>query len=326
MAAVDDDQRRLDRILRKALPKIPLSALHRLLRKGNITVDGQKASLQMRIQKGQLIEIRNNYQKKSLISEPESDGTGSEGGLEKGHFPVIPLPAINIIYEGKGLLILNKPPGMAVHGENSMQSMVNKYLESKLLPSLSFKPGPLHRLDKPTSGLLVFSMNLHGARFFSTLLRERKVKKIYLAVTDNKIEGKINNEEIWKDNLGRDKKLRKTFLDNASGTEAITRIKPLKSSETHTLITAEIETGITHQIRAQAFIHGHPLSGDRKYGSVTSGHNGNFLLHAWKLELDETELLPGLPGKFTAPLPDYFMAGLVKFFGKDIMELLENQP
>jgi len=183
--------------------------------------------------------------------------------------------------------------------------MVLSYLAEKLPHSLSFKPGPLHRLDKPSSGIVIFSTGLEGARLFSSLMRERKARKTYLAI----IEGEIKKEEIWEDLLERDSGKKKTFVSaSQDGKTAITKIKPLAQKRGYSLIIAEIATGRTHQIRAQAASHGHPLAQDRKYG----GHNldgiGNdgFFLHAWKIEF--------LDNKITAPIPKEFKEKIKALF------------
>jgi len=124
-------------------------------------------------------------------------------------------------------------------------------------------------------------------------MREHKVRKTYLAL----VEGIIENEEIWQDELVRDKSLKKTFIaDRKAGANAfenaktaITRVRPLALYGKYCLVMAEISTGRTHQIRAQAAAHGHPLAGDRKYGGKTLNppHGGTgFFLHAWKMEFE----------------------------------------
>jgi 23S rRNA pseudouridine955/2504/2580 synthase len=288
----NDKNRRLDRILRKALPDHPLPLIHRLLRKGQVFVDGKPSKAQDRLDCGAKISIP------SLKDAPKQ---------ASAH----PLPSPNIIWEGPGLIAVNKPAGLEVHGltacraggqiyPHSLDAMVRSFLADKITPSLSFKSGPLHRLDKPSSGIVVFSTSIEGARLFSSLMREQKVKKTYLAI----VEGNVKNEEIWEDELIRDKEKKTTFIarkDGEAGKPALTKIKPLSAEGNYSLITAEIATGRTHQIRAQAAAHGHPLAGDKKYGG--HGKDGLFL-HAWKLEFLEYSI--------EAPLPEDFMKFMEK--------------
>ena len=328
----DDDGRRLDRILRKALPGLPLSAIHRLLRQGCVYVGDKNAAADRRVRTGEIITVNH----------------GEVQDTEESRYPVTK-PGVHttltapILYEGAGLLILNKPAGLATHSSGtkgqrtedrgSLEEQVRTWLAPKLPPSLSFKPGPLHRLDKPSSGIIVFSTNLEGARLFSALLRERKLKKSYLCL----VEGILNRNEIWRDELVRDYECKKTFAGsgtpghsegynsegyNTDGSEAktaLTRVSPIAGNAVCTLIQAEIETGRTHQIRAQAAARGHPLVGDTKYGGKpfpvrkSAGANGplpryiSFLLHAWRLEFPtEFPSKTPLPRIIEAPPPDYF--------------------
>ena len=317
LAAMDDDQRRLDRILRKALPELPLSALHRLLRQGKITVNGHIAAGETRINAGQLIEIPELAKNNEKILQ-KNQLTGDKKPCET---------PLQIIFEGEGLLVLNKKRGIAVHGKESLEEQVLAYLKPVLSPSLSFRPGPLHRLDKPTSGLIVFSANLKGAQYFSALLRERRIRKCYLAIVD----GILPQEETWEDNLFRDRETQKTFASIRGGKKAITRLKPLAAANNRTLVLAEIETGFTHQIRAQAAYHGHPLSGDRKYNGApfpckkNAENRGSFgyFLHAWKLELPDPAPLPQY---FIAPPAEEFCLKIMEIFGKEALKIIsENQ-
>ena len=290
----NDKGRRLDRLLRKALPDHPLPLIHRLLRQGKVLVNGKPAKANDRVDSGAKVSI-------PLKDAPKPQKTDR------------PLPPPEIIWQGLGLLAVNKPQALAVHGYNSLDSqsslddMVRSFLAKKLPHSLSFKPGPLHRLDKPSSGIVIFSTGLEGARLFSSLMRERKVRKTYLAI----VEGKINKEEIWEDRLTRDSEKKKTFVSGSQdGKTAITKIKPLAREGGYSLIMAEIATGRTHQIRAQAASHGHPLAHDRKYGghkfdNSLDSKNG-FFLHAWKIEF--------LDIKITAPVPEKFKEKIKTLF------------
>ena len=328
IAAADDSGRRLDRILRKALPDLPLSAIHRLLRKGGVLVDGKAMSADYRVLAGQTIMLR------SPVPSPKSQ-------IPKPQSPVpSPYSLTDIIlFEGAGLLILNKPAGLRVHGRESLEDLVLSYLEPKLPPSLSFRPGPLHRLDRPTSGIIAFSTNLEGARFFSAMMRNRILKKQYLAL----VSGVIEKTEIWEDKLARDGRRKKTFRSFGEAKTALTKITPLLGDGVRTLVLAEIETGRTHQIRAQAAAHGHPLLGDKKYGAMQNealDYTGRFLLHAWRMEFsvktventDNTQYeglplgLPGgLPRRIEAPLPEKFFEKIQNIFGKGIISDLLSQ-
>jgi len=316
-AASDDDGRRLDRILRKALGDMPLSAIHRLLRKGGVLVDGKPAPADLRIRCGQSITV-NLPRGGAENAKTQRDSRNEKAKTIHQETKINAFP--EILFEGAGLLILNKPAGLAVHdkgrdGSASLEEIVRGYLKPRLPPSLSFRPGPLHRLDKPSSGLIAFSTSLEGARFFSTLMRERKIKRFYLAL----VKGAVEKDEVWHDKLIRDSVTRKSLTLQASDAKAsaaakasTTKVSPLASNTDYSLLLAEIETGRTHQIRAQAASRGHPLLGDKKYGGGSSA--GGFLLHAWRM------IIPGdppLPQLVEAPLPENFRRKIEELFGED---------
>jgi len=285
-AGENDRGRRLDRVLRKALPDCPLPFLHRLLRQKRVLVNGKPAKAQDRLDFGDTVRL------------PSLKDAQRTAPVTKT------LPPPDILWQGMGLLAVNKPSALAVHGPGSLETTVRSFLADKLPPSLSFKSGPLHRLDKPSSGIVVFSTSLEGARLFSSLLQERKVRKTYLAI----VEGAVKKEEVWENKLFRDRERKKTFVsnpDSPAGKTAITKIKPLASKGGYSLVTAEIATGRTHQIRTQAASRGHPLAGDIKYG----GGKGGFFLHAWKLEFLEHSIEAPLPAAFREKMTELFGEG-----------------
>jgi len=298
IAGENDDGRRLDRIIRKALPEIPLSLIHRLLRRKKILINGKPGKAPDLIHKGANIFIPisdSTFPAPDTFSDKSKKNENNKNNI------------LDILFEDSNLIAVNKPAGISVHGENSLDTIVRSYLANKLPPSLSFTPGPLHRLDKPTSGIIVFSKDINGARLFSSLLRERKIKKTYLAI----VKGALKKEVLWQDDLIRDKNKKKTFIskNKEDSKTAITKITPIISDMNLTLIKAEISTGRTHQIRAQAASHGFPLLGDVKYGSrmrnvkwgmrngewgmgngervMRNNNIANIYLHAWRLEFLE---------------------------------------
>jgi 23S rRNA pseudouridine955/2504/2580 synthase len=300
-AGQDDNNRRLDRILRKALPDHSLSLIHRLLRQGKVLMDGKPARADARVQAGSVIQI------KSLL-------TSTNNMVNEKEAPSVP-PLPDIIWQGCGIIVFNKPAGLATHGLTSLDVVVNEHFSATLPHSLSFRPGPLHRLDKPTSGAIAFSQTLEGAQLFSRLLREHKLAKTYLAI----VEGRVSDKQTWQDELVRDTVSHTTFATGGTANHnALTKIRPVMANPRYSLIEAQIVTGRTHQIRAQAAAHGHPLAADIKYGGHRlSGKNG-FFLHAWKIEFDGNagELPDGFPRLMVAPLPELFLSQICTLFGQ----------
>jgi 23S rRNA pseudouridine955/2504/2580 synthase len=174
----------------------------------------------------------------------------------------------------------------------------------------------------------VFSTTLAGARYFSALLREGKIRKRYLGI----LEGSLTKAAVWEEELYRAGGEQKTRVAGPPGKRppgpdrgrrARTRVSPIaraaKDGAFYTLAEIGIDTGRTHQIRAQAAHHGHPLAGDRKYGGGPfPGRRGpgGFFLHAAELEI------PGAPGDppaqglfFRAPPPEAFSSAVRELFG-----------
>ena len=297
-AAFDYQGRRLDRILRKALPDMPLSRIHRLLRKGLIMVDGKPAGPDARVMAGSVISVP------ALPVEPPPDF---------GYSP--PVAGISVLWEGDGLLFINKPAGIPVHGQNSLDTLARAYLRDRLPRSLSFRPGPLHRLDRPTSGVIAFSTSLEGARMFSALTRAGRIKKQYAAILD----GTLTTAAFCAEPLARDKEARKTFI-SPEGRPGNTRFVPLSVRAGYSLVMAEIRAGKAHQIRAHAAFLGHPLSGDTKYGG--GFQQGGLFLHAYFLEFPSSDN-SGIR-RVRAPLPLRFRARLAALFGERAAGLLSS--
>jgi 23S rRNA pseudouridine955/2504/2580 synthase len=307
----NDQNRRLDRIVRKALPQLPLSAIHKMFRKGQVYIDGKPVPASFKPQAGSILEIPELF--------PETPLGTPITGSKVSKAPPLRLqntdtgPSFRILFENEALLFINKEAGIPVHGKDSLALAVQTYLGPKLAPSLSFKPGPLHRLDQGTSGIITFSKNLIGAQRFSTALREHGLEKWYVAL----LQGCMTEPAKWSDTLLRDQDRRMSDLVNETdgGKHAVTRVYPLfHTALTHnpaTLVFIKLETGRTHQIRVQAAHHGYPLLGDIKYGAKKQAQP--WVLHAYTLAgLGQLDL--GLPDSIQAPLPDVQVEYLERLF------------
>ncbi len=285
----DDEGRRLDKIARKAFPHLSLSFLHKALRTGGLKIDGRLRRPDYLCRAGERLE--------TFFSETMPSSHGKNIGDTPLKMQVLPTDLI--LFESKSLLFVNKPFGTLVHdGSASLSSMVCAYILGKTdSHSVSFMPGPLHRLDRNTSGIVTFSKTLFGATTFSKALSE--ISKTYLAL----LEGRILHPATWEDRLLRNEESRKSTV-SPIGSEAITHMHPVAFVGGSTLVELKLETGRTHQIRAQSAAHGHPLLGDVKYGGKRSSLP--YYLHALSLESIDT-FFPDIPSKITAPLPEYFL-------------------
>ena len=292
----DDVGRRLDKVIRIFIPDAALTNIYKSLRKGLIKVNGAKVKPDYRINENDVIQIA------SFLAE---QGTPALAQVSKSGKNIPVLDKKWIVFENEHILILNKPAGINVHSaqkdEVSLQELVLAYYNSKKNnDSLSFKPGPLHRIDKYTQGLVCFSMSTPGAQWFSKNMAEHNIKKTYLAV----VEGKVEKSELWTDRIekleDKEEGFHTSVIDQNADKECITKITPLEvlSSSDFVLTRAQfdIQTGRHHQIRAQSAFHGHPLYGDTAYGGhKTKDNKGQFYLAACRIEFPQNDL--GIPQK-----------------------------
>lgn len=293
-AGLDDNERRLDKVLRNFIKNTQLSSIYKYIRKNLIRVNDKKVSQDYHVKTGDVISIAsfiiNQNQEKATDLQTNLQATSQNQNL-------------NIILQTEDLLFINKPYDVLVHGsKDSLDKQVLTYYKNNILKnanqSLSFTPGPLHRLDKKTTGIIAFSLSLNGARWFSENIKNHSIQKFYLSV----IQGKLNNKTIWEDFIEKDEnqKSKNFHTVNASTNKtesknqknAITIIEPIKYGSFKnieiTLVKIEIKTGRTHQIRAQAALHNHPLLGDTAYNGIKIDQNQDFFLHAQTLILPKT--------------------------------------
>jgi RluA family pseudouridine synthase len=202
------------------------------------------------------------------------------------------LPALSIIRRTDDWIAIDKPPGMPSQPARerdrlSAEELLRLMLKREGGTSRLFV---VHRLDSATSGVLLFARNQATARRLSELFAGRVVRKVYLALVDGVVGAEVRvDAPIVR--AGE-----RTFATSPGGKASETLIRPLATSAAATLAEIEIRSGRTHQIRVHLASLGHPVRGDRKYGSSSSAPR--LMLHAWRLELGIGELL--------APLPDDF--------------------
>jgi 23S rRNA pseudouridine955/2504/2580 synthase len=314
IAGPDDAGRRLDKILRVILGDRALSEIYAALRKGRILVNGAKAGPELRVAEGDRIFIHASLSPAQKPSTPPG-GTEQPSGTEPSlarDAELVELADI-LVLATKDLLFVNKPRGeLSQDGEGQSSGIsrrVREALSARSSASLSFVPGALHRLDRNTTGILTFPRSAAGARAFSELVRERKLRKLYLALAD----GEAGSAAEWTDRIARDGGAKKSCVD-PSGEEAHASMRPLLSRGGQSLILVELHSGLTHQIRVQASSRGLPLSGDGKYGGSPFG--GGYILHAAALLFPEPPF-PDLPAAVAAPLPKEARRRLETLFGAE---------
>lgn len=341
-AGPDDDGRRFDRVVKKILSlqtSGPEQSVFALLRKGFIKLNGKKADGNARVQEKDIISFA-----EFLISSVKSPQNNT------------PSVHLDTIFRNEYIWIINKPYGIPVQPSPSDSICLSRiveaeYAESKTEKSLSFTPGPLHRLDRNTTGLLAFSQNLEGAQWFTKAVSSEKsidstngktegtdprlITKTYVGL----VQGTLDYEELWEDYIDQTPKENdaagsfKTVrvIEGTSSVNAVTRAIPLAYGSHNgnklTLVQFTLITGRKHQIRACSSFHHHPLYGDKAYGGkkmIIPGENIEYFLHAIRLDFCGDRPLSlqkdtfngdrplGLPEFLEAPLPKEFSTFLTQ--------------
>ena len=278
---------RIDSFIASSLDEVSRSYAAALAEEGRIFVGGRAVKKNYKTRAGDVIIVE--------LPEPEQLDVVAED---------IPL---NIVYEDNDLIVINKPQGMVVHpaAGNYTGTLVNALMwhcgDSLSAINGVIRPGIVHRIDKDTAGLLVAAKNNDAHIALAAQLKEKKANRRYLALAlGNVREGGTINKPI-----GRSPADRKKMAIIAGGRDAVTHYTPIEHYNGFTLLECVLETGRTHQIRVHLASIGHPIAGDKVYGSKSDKTKADGqLLFAKTLGFEHPST--GEYMEFSAPLPDYF--------------------
>ena len=215
---------------------------------------------------------------------------------------------IDIIYEDRDIIVVNKPKGMVVHPANGnpdgtlVNAIMNICKDSLSGIGGEIRPGIVHRIDKDTSGLLIIAKNDKAHINLSEQIKNREITKKYIAL----VRGIVKENSATIDMpIGRSDKDRKKMAVRKDGKNAVTHFDVIKRYNGYTLLDVKIDTGRTHQIRVHLAEIGYPIVGDFVYsnGKNPFGVEGQ-MLHAKSLEFKHP--VTGKEMKLEAPLPEYF--------------------
>ena len=277
---INEAGQRLDKFLRKLLKDVPLSTIYKVIRKGDVKVNGVKSKEKYSLSQGDIVTIDNIESKK-------------EKGLKfqkvKANFKVT--------YEDENMLLLEKWPGVLVHsdkkgGEPTLTDYVLSYLYDKgdynPEKEITFTPASCNRLDRNTSGIVIFGKNFDSLKALNEMIRERKIKKYYSALVKGRIKDGVYEAYISKDG---EENRSKVFNERKPDTKKIAmEVKTIQSNGAFSFIEIDLLTGRSHQLRAHLSFLGNAIIGDGKYGDkkLNSFFNNKFgldyqFLYAYKV-------------------------------------------
>jgi 23S rRNA pseudouridine1911/1915/1917 synthase len=293
---VDEENQgqRLDRFIANQVPEISRTQVQNLIDEGRVLVGGIAKKPSHRLEPGETVNIE--------IPEPVLPGVEPED---------IPL---DILYEDKDVVVLNKPAAMIVHpgagedGGTLVAALLHKYGASGLSQTGGvIRPGIVHRLDKDTSGAMVIARHDESHEKLVEQFRERRVEKMYLALLHGAIKGEKGRIELP---VSRDMKRRSRMTARrADGREARTDWRMRLRLDPFSLVEASIHTGRTHQIRVHFSALAFPVVGDTLYGAPRQERIGRELmpplgrnfLHSARIAFTHPQ--SGKRMEFRAPLP-----------------------
>lgn len=317
---------RLDRFLKKYFDKAPLSHIYKMIRK-DVKVNGKRAAAESMLNAGDELTL--------YISQEDAHA------LQKPPRQVKAKKQFVIAYEDDNILAAEKPFGLLTHGDrtekkNHLANQVLDYLVEKgeYNPRVdrTFSPAPVNRLDRNTTGLVLFGKNAEALKELNRFIRERNcINKYYLTI----VCGRLENPLELCDRMSKNEKLNVTSvipMEKEDGKIMETIAVPLEygrlDGRWFTLTEVKIITGRTHQIRAHLASAGYPLLGDVKYGNPGANRWASSklglstqLLHARRLEFadcGDSELLDYMQGRIIeADLPENFESIKKRIFGKN---------
>ena len=258
---IEDRNKTINQILKEQF-EFSNRLFSKLIKNKNIYLNDNNIDTRLKANTGDILKIDLNYKENnSNIEAHKMD--------------------LDIIYEDEGLLILNKPAGIAVHPsiehyEDSLASGIKYYFESK---GIYKKVRPVNRLDLNTSGLIVFAKNEYIQESLIKQMQKGDFKKEYLAIISGKLENKkgiINKPIARKENSIIERCISET------GQKAITEYEVIQEIEEYSLVKCKLHTGRTHQIRVHFAHIGHPLIGDTLYWSASKLIDRQ-ALHSYKI-------------------------------------------
>lgn len=259
----EEEGQTLEKYVKKVLPNVPLSFIYKLFRKKDIKINGHPEDKKVKVSCGDTVRIYITDQQLEDFSTSEKEVRPSDELVKY------------IIYEDENILLINKPRGLLVQKDKpnvkALDDMVLSYLAYKGeydKEQKAFTPGPCHRLDRNTQGIVIFGKNIATLQYLMSIMQDKsKIEKHYLALVKGNILEKGKVDVPLK--KVTDKSLVKVASIKDGGKKAVTLYEPVKNYKDCCLLSLTLLTGRTHQIRVHMAYIGHPVIGDSKYGDFT---------------------------------------------------------
>ena len=281
---VKENNKRIDKYISENT-EYSRSYIEKLIKNGLVLVNGKSTIESYKVCESDEIEINDNLDKNTGIKPSEMN--------------------LDIVYEDDDLMIINKPSGLVVHPgagnhENTLVNGLINYTNNLSNINGDIRPGIVHRLDKDTSGLMVVAKNNKSHELLSEMFKNHDIKRTYVALTNGVIPYNKGTIDVP---IKRDDKHFDKMMACEDGKKAITHFKVLKRYNNYTLLSLNLETGRTHQIRVHLAYLGYPLYNDPVYSNKVCTSFGQFL-HS--KEIDFVHPITGKKLHFEVPLPNEF--------------------
>ncbi len=311
----EESGQRIDKYLRKQLNNAPLSLLYKLFRKKDVKVNAKRVNNEYLVAENDYVEVYISAEYLDKYCQPKQIHDLKQ--------------SFKVIYEDDKIIIVDKPAGLSLHQDEheATNTLANQVLAYCVRKGDSRVVAPAHRLDRNTSGLVIFGKDMETLHVLNEMFKTRVgLHKYYQALTFNKLEGrKLIEAPLLKDEINKMVKIDK------NGLTAKSIVEPILTNADYSLVKVEILTGRTHQIRVHLAYTGLPIVGDQKYGDFTKnkifakqyGWHYQFL-HAYKLQFTELEGQLSYLSKreFSSELPTKKQALINKLFQNDSTNVL----
>jgi 23S rRNA pseudouridine955/2504/2580 synthase len=312
--AHDEDGIRLDRWFKRRYPALTHGRLEKLLRTGQVRLDGKRAKAADRVAAGQEVRVPPQVVNEPVEEKPRPATVRDAGGLSLQDL---------ILYMDKSVIVLNKPSGLATQGGSGLTRHIDGMLD-QLAFEKNQRPRLVHRLDRDTSGVLVVARTVPAASSLARSLAQRDASKVYWALTRGVPQQKRGTIKAALAKEGARGAERMAITDHDDAKHAITDYAVIdRAGEEFAWVAAKPVTGRTHQIRVHLASLGTPIVGDFKYGAQAARGKGAIAdklhLHARSIDIARPD---GGRLQVTAPLPEHMIKSweLLGFDADDVRD------